>query len=211
MTPHIYLKRSTDEEAGEAQSDECRNWLFRNTYAAPRVWSDTAGVQQRDQLIDAAEGGKVQLVVVWSLEHLGRDLAESARIVARLRSAGVMLVSVHDGLDLRGRDAVSMGQINAVAAFTALPRVERAETGLNAPERLYPGLSEAQDEMIRRHWMEHGRANPGVLARSVGITPLHAGRILAKLTKEGAILGMLKAQGGAGAALAAVFEGREGA
>ena len=206
MTPHIYLKRDPeDEEGSDAKSDACRGWLSRAGYAAPRVWSDWGVHTQLTHLCEAAEVGSVQLVAVPSLADLGGDVSEVCRVVKRLLDAGIMLVSVQDGLDLRGRDAVSGGQIAAVAAFTRLPRVELAARGSGGSEGLGIALNEQHAEIIDAHYALYGRGGSGTLAKLLGTTPLKAGRMLAKLERERRVLDDLEAQGPAGEALAAVF------
>jgi hypothetical protein len=206
MTPHIYLQRNpADEEGSDAKSDSCRDWLFRAGYAAPRVWSDWQVHTQLDHLCEAVDGGTVQLVVVPSLSDLGADVFDAARVVKRLIDTGAMLISVQDGLDLRGRDAVSLGQIAAVAAFTRLPRVERAAGGSDVTKVPWIAPNEEHVALIDAHYALYGRGGPGTLAKLLGTSPLKAGRILAKVERERRVLDGLKAQGPAGEALAAVF------
>lgn len=206
MTPHIYLKRDPeDEEGSDAKSDACRGWLSRAGYAAPRIWSDWGVHTQLTHLCEAAEVGSVQLVVAPSLSDLGGDISEVCRVVKRLLDAGIMLVSVQDGLDLRGRDAVSVGQIAAVAAFTCLPRVERATKGSSASGGTEIAPNEEHAEIIDAHYAMYGRGGAGTLAKLLGTSPLKAGKILAKLERERRVLDSLEAQGPAGEALAAVF------
>ncbi len=180
MIPHIYLRRdSDDEETSEAHSDACRNWLATNGYTAPRIWSDFIGEgrDMRKNLLSSVVAGNVQVLVFWSVGHMADTLRETGDLIRSFIEAGVSLVFVQEDMDLRGRDAVSVGKRDALLALVSLVDAEKPPS--NAGRNPIP-YSDDQLALVAAHYAKHARRRPRELATLMGITPGQASTLLAR-------------------------------
>src|SRR5215831_11901114 len=77
--------------------------------------------------------GKVQRIVVWRLDRLGRTVSGLARLFEELQTRKVGLVSLRDGLDLNTAAGRSMAHVLAsVAAYELEVKSERQLAGIEA-------------------------------------------------------------------------------
>src|SRR5437868_3691798 len=77
--------------------------------------------------------GKVQRIVVWRLDRLGRTVSGLSRLFEELQSRNVGLVSLRDGLDLNTPAGRLMAHVLAsVAAYELEVKRERQRAGIEA-------------------------------------------------------------------------------
>jgi DNA invertase Pin-like site-specific DNA recombinase len=77
--------------------------------------------------------GKVQRIVVWRLDRLGRTVSGLARLFEELQQRRVGLVSLRDGLDLNTAAGRLMAHVLAsVAAYELEIKTERQRAGIEA-------------------------------------------------------------------------------
>lgn len=88
-----------------------------------------------DEIRELARRGKLDLIVVWRLDRLGRSLKNFLDVLQELRDAKVNLVSLREGFDLE----TSMGR--AMAQLLALLAELEGEWN---KERVLAGLAEAR-------------------------------------------------------------------
>jgi DNA invertase Pin-like site-specific DNA recombinase len=141
MTPSplraaLYLRVSTVGQDPTNQAIELRG------YCAARGWAATeytdAGVsgatEKRpalDRLVADARRRKLDVVVVWSLDRLGRSLRHLIQLLDGFQTVGVGFISLREGLD--GTTAAGRLQwqiIGAIAEFERARIAERVKAGL---------------------------------------------------------------------------------
>lgn len=137
----VYVRVSTasqvDGTSLDGQLDVCRSEIGRHGWTVVEVYSD-AGVSGArasrpalDRLVDDAEAGRVDVVVVSRLDRLGRSLPHLAGLVARLHEQGVRLLAISDGIDT-GTDTgrLLVGILGSIAEWERTRIFERTAEGL---------------------------------------------------------------------------------
>lgn len=77
-----------------------RNWDIVQEYVDEGISGATKARPALDALLHAARTGKLDLVVVWKLDRLGRSLQHLLQVLDELQGCGVEFVSVRDaGID----------------------------------------------------------------------------------------------------------------
>jgi DNA invertase Pin-like site-specific DNA recombinase len=100
----IYARVSTVDQEPENQLQELRR------YAEARGWigiefvdRGISGAKDRrpalDQLLNAVRRRKVNVVIVWSLDRLGRSLRHLIALLDEFQHVGVGFISLREGLD----------------------------------------------------------------------------------------------------------------
>ncbi len=92
-----------------------------------------------DRVMDAAQRGRIDIVIVQRLDRWGRSTLDVLANIRRLRSAGVAFAAIAQGLEVRPEhDAVSELTLTILAAAAEFERaviVERTLDGLAAARR----------------------------------------------------------------------------
>jgi DNA invertase Pin-like site-specific DNA recombinase len=116
--------------ANEANAAFYRDKFTGKTLERPgwsRLWADVLA-------------GKVQRIVVWRLDRLGRTVSGLARLFEELQQRKVGLVSLRDGLDLNTAAGRLMAHVLAsVAAYELEVRTERQRAGIEAARAEHGG------------------------------------------------------------------------
>ena len=132
----LYGRVSTSDQSTENQLTELRR------YAADRGWSIAEYVDQGvsgardsrpalDRLVADARRRRIDVVVCWRLDRLGRNLRHLVVLVEELRSVGVDFVSLGEGIDATtpaGR--LQLHVLAALAEFERARIAERVRAGL---------------------------------------------------------------------------------
>lgn len=124
-TAGVYLRVSTEDQSIENQREALEEWV-RSRGWTPHYFEDN-GVSgsARDRpgyqaLMEAARQGKIEAVVVWKLDRLGRSMTQLLLDVERLQGWGVDLVTYEGQIDT----TTPAGKIQ-LAVFSALAEIER--------------------------------------------------------------------------------------
>ncbi len=132
----IYLRVSTKRQDTRSQEPDLERWAAAYADGVPVTWyrdkatgrtMDRPGWKRLEADIDA---GRVQTVVCWRLDRLGRTASGLTTLFEKLAARKVGLVSVRDGLDLAtpaGRLVANM--LASVAAYENEVRAERIVAG----------------------------------------------------------------------------------
>ncbi len=169
MRAALYCRVSTLDQQPENQAAELR------TYAAARGWETVeyidhgvSGSTDRrpalDRLVADARRRKVDTVVVWRLDRLGRSLKHLVTLLDELQALGVAFVSLGEGIDCT--TPAGRLQLHILAALAQFERERIAE-------RVAAGLARA-----RRNGQQLGRPRVDVsadaLASVAGLTTRQA-------------------------------------
>ena len=145
----IYARVSTTGHGQDVglQLDELRQvaaqrgWVIADEYIDEGVSGAAESRPALDRMLDAARRGKIDLVVVWKLDRLGRSIQHLLQVLDELQQHGVGFVSVRDaGIDTTS--ATGRLLLHLLAAFA---EYERALI----KERVIAGVRRAQASGVR--------------------------------------------------------------
>lgn len=134
-TTAVYVRVSTKRQGTISQEADLKRWAAAQGEEAATWYRDkfTGKTLDRpgfERLLAAIREGKVDRVVIWRLDRLGRTATGLTALFEELRAARVNLVSLKDGLDLETAAGRLMANVLAsVAAFETEVRAERVLAG----------------------------------------------------------------------------------
>jgi len=140
MSTALYLRTSTSGQRSDSQEHELRRYCDLRGWTDLQVYEDqisglTSSRPALGRLLTDLRAGKVDRVVVFKLDRLGRSLTHLALILDELHRRGVPLVASTQGIDTStdnpaGR--LQLGVLMAVAEFEREIIRERVNAGLEA-------------------------------------------------------------------------------
>jgi DNA invertase Pin-like site-specific DNA recombinase len=137
MRSAIYARVSTTDQEPENQLAELRRYITARGWTAGTEYIDkgVSGAKERrpslDQLLSDARRRRFDVLVVWSLDRIGRNLRHLIGVLEDLQQLGVAVVSLRDGLDLStAAGRLQMAVIAAIAQFERDRLRERTTAGL---------------------------------------------------------------------------------
>ena len=139
----LYARCSTQEQTVDLQLDALREYAAARGLQVVGEYVDEgiSGAKNRrpalDRLLADAHRRRLDAVLVWKLDRLGRSLSHLIRLVGQLGSVGVDLVSLSDpGLDTTGPSGRLIFHVmGAVAEFERDLIRERTRAGVAAARR----------------------------------------------------------------------------
>jgi DNA invertase Pin-like site-specific DNA recombinase len=142
MKTAIYGRVSTDSQDHDSQLQECRDWCARFNLT-PTEYLDTASGmttsrEALDDLMAKVRKGKVDVVVCYKLDRLGRSLSHLTQLVEEFDKYRVALVCPSQGIDTRTTSPGARFQLQifgAVAEFERGMITERVNAGIAAARR----------------------------------------------------------------------------
>jgi len=170
----IYCRVSTTHQKLDSQEDELQRWLDLHNPSNVRWFKDkfTGKTMHRanmQKMLELMHQGKVDTIVVWRLDRLGRTASGLTKLFDELRRNKCNLISIRDHLDL----STPAGRLNAniiasVAAYETEVRGERVRAGQEAArarqenssclQRLSKsGNSGIQIKLRRLRWLWHNK------------------------------------------------------
>lgn len=137
MKAAVYARVSSMEQEPENQLRELRRYVeARGWTAVEYVDRGVSGSKESrpalDQLAKDARRRKFDVLVVWRLDRLGRNLRHLILLLEELTAVGVNFVSLNEGIDTgtpAGR--LQLHLLGAIAQFERERIVERVHAGLN--------------------------------------------------------------------------------
>jgi DNA invertase Pin-like site-specific DNA recombinase len=153
----IYTRVSTDKQTHDSQLNELREYCQRRNWANVVEYADViSGAkfsrQGLDKLMADVRRGKLDVVVCFKLDRLGRSLPHLAQIVGELTTYKVALVCPSQGIDTSGMNPASQLQLNILMAIAEFERSiiqERVAAGLKAARA--KGVRLGRPEHLSRH------------------------------------------------------------
>jgi len=136
----IYSRVSTDRQLHDSQLQEVRAYCMRRGWNDTKEVSDTAsGATSKrtglDALMALVRRGRVDAVVCFKLDRLGRSLAHLAQLIGELQTNRVALVCTSQGIDTSATNPAAQLQLNILCAVAEFEREiirERVNAGLKA-------------------------------------------------------------------------------
>ncbi len=145
MKAAIYARVSTVDQEPENQLQELRRYCeARGWTAIEYVDRGVSGTKDRrpalDTLIRDAKRRRLDVLVCWRLDRLGRNLKHLVTLLEELQSVGVPFVSLGEGIDCT--TPAGKLQLHILAALAEFER-ERIR------ERVLAGLQRARSQGVR--------------------------------------------------------------
>jgi putative DNA-invertase from lambdoid prophage Rac len=136
----IYSRVSTDRQVHGSQLQEVRAYCVRRGWNDAKEFSDTAsGAKTNRQGLDAlmalVRRGRVDAIVCFKLDRLGRSLAHLAQLIGEFQTNRVALVCPSQGIDTSASNPAAQLQLNILCAVAEFEREiirERVNAGLKA-------------------------------------------------------------------------------
>jgi DNA invertase Pin-like site-specific DNA recombinase len=136
MRGAIYARVSTLDQEPENQLTELRRYVAaRGWTTAEYVDRGISGAKDRrpslDRLLTDARRRRVDVVVCWRLDRLGRNLRHLIVLLEELQALGVAFVSLAEGIDATTpAGKLQMHILGAIAEFERARIAERVKAGL---------------------------------------------------------------------------------
>lgn len=190
MRVAIYTRVSTDAQTTENQlreltyAIEIRGWKVVKHYTDPGI-SGAKGRSQRpalDEMLKASVRREFDVVAAWSVDRLGRSLADLVEILAELHTAKIGLYLHQQAIDTTTPAGKAMFQMCGVfAEFERSIISERVRSGLSraraAGKKLGKPFSISDDVRAEvRAWLAQGKTLREVAALT-GVSHATVGRI----------------------------------
>jgi DNA invertase Pin-like site-specific DNA recombinase len=123
MNTAVYVRVSTDGQTTASQEHELHAYCDRRGWRSTEIYSDQISGAKfvrpgLDALMASVRAGKVERVVVFKLDRLGRSLAHLALILDELQRHGVALISTSQGIDTSANNPVGRLQVGVAPAYT---------------------------------------------------------------------------------------------
>ena len=157
MKVAIYSRVSTDKQTHDSQLHELREYCRRRGWDSATEYCDVmsgakfsrAGL---DRLLAEVRRGKLDVIVCFKLDRLGRSLPHLAQIVGELSTHRVALVCPSQGIDTSGMNPAAQLQLNILMAIAEFERSiiqERVNAGLRAARAR--GVTLGRPDKLSRH------------------------------------------------------------
>lgn len=134
----IYARVSTDKQTHDSQLDELRRYCSTRNWDIDAVVTDTISGSKfdragLDEVMRMVRKGKIDAVVVYKLDRLGRSLPHLAQIIHEMTGNGVALVVPSQGIDTSNSNPAAKLQLHVLCAVAEFEREiirERVNAGL---------------------------------------------------------------------------------
>jgi DNA invertase Pin-like site-specific DNA recombinase len=132
----IYARVSTFDQEPENQLAEIRRYInARGWTAVEYIDRGVSGAKDRrpdlDRLLADARRRRFDVLVVWRLDRLGRNLRHLIVLLEELQALGIAFVSLNEGIDATTpAGKLQMHILGAIAEFERARIAERVKAGL---------------------------------------------------------------------------------
>ncbi len=142
MRAAIYARVSTLDQEPENQLQELRRYVHARSWPAAVEYVDhgVSGAKDRrpalDRLIKDARRRRVDVLICWRLDRLGRNLRHLVTLLDELHAVGVSFVSLGEGIDCTTpAGTLQLHILAALAQFERARIAERVQAGLERARR----------------------------------------------------------------------------
>jgi site-specific DNA recombinase len=131
-----YLRVSSKKQKEGASLDEqhfaivayadSRGWEIVASYEeAASTWHGTR--DEFERMLEDARSGKFDVILVWSLDRFGRRSGQIHSVIDELKSLGVQLILVKEGVNLSDDSVASLAIKSALALAAEMENVSRSD------------------------------------------------------------------------------------
>lgn len=191
----IYARVSTEKQTHDSQLKELQDFCRRREWENTTVYTDKASGakftrQGLDKLMQEVRKGRVDVIVCYKLDRLGRSLAHLAQIIGEMTGYNVALVCPSQGIDTSDNNPagrLQLGVLMAVAEFERSIIQERVKAGLRSAmaqgKKLGRPATLFQHEKAVRSLLVAGK---GVreISRQLGLAPSSTAKLIKMIRKQ---------------------------
>jgi len=193
----LYLRVSTDRQSTDSQAVELREYCLRRSWKDVAEYCDTASGAKfsregLDALMRDVRKGRIDAIVAYKLDRLGRSLAHLAQLIGEMTTHRVALVIPAQGIDTSASNPASQLQLNILMAVAEFEREiirERVNSGLRAARERGARLgrpSTLQKYLPRVRALRAAGRNASQIAREL-MLPYSSAHKLVSLTTGGSV------------------------
>ena len=136
----LYSRVSTDRQSHDLQTAELRQYCQRRGWTEVQEFSDqisgaTYTRQGLDALMNLVRKGRIDAVLCYKLDRLGRSLPHLAQLIAEFQAQRVALVVPGQAIDTTSSNPAATLQLNILASIAQFERElirERVIAGISA-------------------------------------------------------------------------------
>ena len=176
----IYSRVSTDRQVHDSQLEEVRAYCARRGWRGAEEFSDTASgakINRKglDALMALVRRGRVDAIVCFKLDRLGRSLAHLAQLIGEFQTNRVALICTSQGIDTSASNPAAQLQLNILCAVAEFEREiirERVNAGLKAARARgarFGRPSTLQKYLPRVRALREAGRNVSQIARELGL------------------------------------------
>src|SRR5258708_35208116 len=141
MIVAIYARVSTSDQSCAMQLPELRQYVVRHGWEFFAEYVDTgfsgasASRPELDRLLQDAQLGRFEGVLVWKLDRWGRSVANCVRTIQELVALGIRFLSPNESIDTGTESPMSRFLLHLFAAFAEMEREiirDRVRAGVRA-------------------------------------------------------------------------------
>ena len=186
MKAALYARVSTtDQEPANQLAELARYCQARDWQAVEYVDRGVSGSKDRrtalDRLLKDARRRKVDVVVCWRLDRLGRNLKHLITLLDELAALGVAFVSLAEGIDATTpAGKLQMHILGAIAEFERARIAERVKAGLARARRNGQRLGRPEQVLPEARLVAVQGLSVRAAAKRLGVSRSTAHRWLAK-------------------------------
>ncbi len=140
MHTAIYVRVSTEGQRTDSQEQELKRYCRQRGWKNPVVYADRiSGARtsrpELNRLMQDIRGGRVQRLVVYKLDRLGRSLTHLALILDEINRLKVPLIASSQGIDTSEENPAGKLQLGVLMAVAEFERGIIRERGVRAIAR----------------------------------------------------------------------------
>jgi putative DNA-invertase from lambdoid prophage Rac len=174
----IYARCSTDLQDPTLQTSELEEFATRRGFNNVGTFVDIASGSRDDRpelqkLLALARQRKIDTLIVWKLDRLGRSLKHLVNIIDELQSVGVAFISLRDNLDFStSAGRLLFGVIASMAQFERDLIRERVKAGMQNAKRkgIRLGRKPVAFDLGELRRLRAGGASYGAIAKQTGLS-----------------------------------------
>jgi DNA invertase Pin-like site-specific DNA recombinase len=176
MRAALYGRVSTFDQEPENQLAELRRYVeARGWTSAEYVDRGVSGAKDRrpalDELLKDARRRRFDVLVVWRLDRLGRNLRHLITLLEELQALGIAFVSLNEGIDATTpAGKLQMHILGAIAEFERARIAERVKAGLQRARAQGKRLGRPRASVPTARVLEASHLSATAGARMLGVS-----------------------------------------
>ena len=176
----IYTRVSTCDQKADLQLDDLKEHAARRGFEVLGVFSDECSgrarrLPEREKVMELAHKRRIDIILCWQIDRLGRSTIDLARIAAECNALGVDMIFSNQQIDTTtpmGRCFYSI--LGALAQMESDQISERVRSGMAAAKRRGKHVGRRPTSMLKQRRARRLRKK-GMsyrqIAKEVGISP----------------------------------------
>ena len=140
MNTAVYIRVSTESQRTDSQEQELRRYgrqrgWKRTEFYVDKITGTKSSRPELDRMVKELRAGRLERVVSYKLDRLGRSVTHLCLLVDEMTRLGVPLVCTSQGIDTSANNPAGKLQLDMLKAFCEFERsliVERVNSGLAA-------------------------------------------------------------------------------